>query len=653
MLLKKLLFLFLSLSYLPVSSQVELQKFYNSQNGLTSEHVTQITQDYIGYLWIGTTEGLFKFDGNDFVKINNEKITFLTSKGQKIYIGTDKGLLIKQLNWEEFYESKSIKGILFYKNKILLATALGVSELKNDYIQPLQLSTTIDFSIINDLVFFEKYFYLATNKGLYKVDNINSPKEIIRIDNDNCVDLEIFDKKIIAGTFNNGLKIIENNNINTINSTKKITSINKFKNQLWINSEIDAIEIYALPSFTFIKKINKYNTITTNHVLTDFQDNTNNIWIGTNKGLFQFSSNSNKEVHPKVNFESFEVNYEDKSDLLNSNKIINLDPSQNSIVLHYRTVNLNKPNSIEYKYKLNDFTSKWMKNNSLQLVNLNYGDYDLEIQSKINDVISDSKKLNFVITTPFYYNVYFIITSFVVFIFILYLSVNQHIKRIHKKNNLKLAQLKTENTLLSLKQKSLQLQMNPHFIFNVLNNIKALGNSGKINDLNKSISQFSNLLRSLLHNSTKEEISLKDELISIENYLSLEKLICNKSFNYDIKVNIAQIDTEEVLIPTMLFQPFIENSIKHGFSVNKKNLVKVIVNIKNNFLHIKIVDNGIGFNSSKEKNSSSGNSLALKITKERLDKITRYNNFEINEVVKKNVVIGTRVSFKIPLVLDY
>lgn len=655
MLLKKILFLFLLLSYLTICSQVEVKKFYNNQNGLTSENITQISQDNIGYLWIGTTKGLFKFDGNDFLKINNENITFLSVKGDKIYIGTDKRLIIKERRTEEFFESKTIKEILFHGKKVFIATKQGVSELKENYIQPLSISTTIDFSIINDLIFFEDYYYVASNKGLFKIDNLNNPKEIKILNRNNCVDLEIFDKRIIVATNNDGLKIINKKNKESflIKSSKYLTGIKKFKNQLWVNSETDAIEIYSLPSFSFIKRINKYNTITTNYVSTGFQDNTGDIWIGTDEGLYEFSSGSTTDLEPTVHFELFEVNYKDKSHFLDRISSINLSTNDNSVVVNYKSVNLNKPNSIEYRYVLNKFKSKWTKNNVIQLVNLNYGKYKLQVQSRINNQESQLKSLDFSIETPLYYNVYFLITSFVVLVVIAYFIVILYVRKIKKKNELKVIHLNTENKLLSLKQKALQLQMNPHFIFNVLNNIKALGNSGKVDELNESINQFSNLLRSILHNSAKEQISLKDELISIENYLSLEKLISNKSFDYIINVNIAQVDTEEVLVPSMLFQPFIENSIKHGFSANKKGLIKVLIESKNKFLHIEITDNGVGFNPVKSNKSDLSNSLALKITKQRLEKINKYNNFEIGKIIQEKEVIGTKVRFKLPLVLDY
>ncbi len=387
-----------------------------------------------------------------------------------------------------------------------------------------------------------------------------------------------------------------------------------------------------------------------------FEDKQNIIWVSTNSGLYQLKKEGfyeNKQIKPQINFESFEVNYKDKSQLLN-NKKIELPNSSNSLIIRYKTIDLLNSKNIFYRYVINGKSSKWSKDKSLQLANLKYGTYKIEIQSMVDDVKSDTKSISFTIATPFYLNAYFILLIILSIIVIAYLLVDINIKKIKKKNQLKLNQLKIENTLLNLKQKALQLQMNPHFIFNVLNGIKALGNSGNTKELNVVISQFSNLLRSILHNSKKEEISLKEEIESLHNYLNLEKRISSKEFDFFIDADLISSDLEEILVPTMLFQPFIENSIKHGFKGTKKGIIEVKIEEIKGFLYISITDNGVGLNASKHKNNSNlHNSLALQITKERLNNISKRNNFSISEYYHNNKVSGTKVKFRIPVKTDF
>jgi sensor histidine kinase YesM len=207
---------------------------------------------------------------------------------------------------------------------------------------------------------------------------------------------------------------------------------------------------------------------------------------------------------------------------------------------------------------------------------------------------------------------------------------------------------------LSLEQKALQLQMNPHFIFNVLNGIKALGNSGKIEELNTTISKFSVLLRGILHNSRKEEITLREEISLLKNYIELEQRMSSKSFAYTIHTNLNNIDADEILIPTMLLQPFAENCVQHAFQNATLGEMFISFEVKHHFLYCLIIDNGIGIHESKRrKENLNHNSVALKVSKERMQILSDKSSFSIDEIVKENKIKGTKVSFRIPLKTDY
>jgi sensor histidine kinase YesM len=124
-------------------------------------------------------------------------------------------------------------------------------------------------------------------------------------------------------------------------------------------------------------------------------------------------------------------------------------------------------------------------------------------------------------------------------------------------------------------------------------------------------------------------------------------------FNYQINTNL-NLDSEEILIPPMLIQPFVENSIKHGIKTKKEGKITLDFSTKNNYLRCTIIDNGIGIlQSKKNKKVSSHNSVAIKVTKERIKTLTKKNAFRIKELVDKSITTGTKVSFKIPLKTDF
>lgn len=655
---KKYIFFFLLFFAVNLCAQQSNINNITIANGLPSNIIYDVQQDEIGYLWLATEKGLVKFDGNNFTQITKQKSTSILIKSNVIYSGLENGLAIIQNNKKQFFEAAKTVKIKAFKNDIYTCTKQGIYKLEKGYLKPLKINTTLDFSIINDLVFTNNSFYTATNKGLWKIDDLENTNKTLKVIDNSIVSLTVFQDKILAVTADNNLKIVENNSVlKTITTQSDISSIKKIKNEIWLTSNKNGIEVYALPSFTFKRKINKYNTTISNAINTVFIDRQNSIWAASNNGLYNLreskSTNlSNKK--PEIYFENLLINHQNADSLLVKNTTVNLSSSENNISISFKTVNLSQPKNILYRYKLETVFSPWTTKNEVQFPNLKSGKYTFKIQSLINDKKSEIKNFSFKIDEIFYKKTWFIIAAITLFLLISYLFLDFYLKKIKKVNSEKIKQLKLENHLLTLEQKALQLQMNPHFIFNVLNGIKALGNSGKIEELNTSISQFSVLLRSILTNSRKEEISLKEEIKSLKNYIELEQSMSSKTFKYQIITDLNNIDVDEILIPTMLIQPFVENAIEHGFEINKKGTIEIIFNVKYNFLECSIIDNGIGIHQSKrQKKNSNHNSVALKVSKERIENISTRNSFYIDEIKENSIIKGTKVWFKIPLKTDY
>ncbi len=106
----------------------------------------------------------------------------------------------------------------------------------------------------------------------------------------------------------------------------------------------------------------------------------------------------------------------------------------------------------------------------------------------------------------------------------------------------------------------------------------------------------------------------------------------------------------------MLLIPFIENAIKHGLSSSSQNvgLLEIIFNTKASFLSCSIVDNGQGiFESQKNKKTTSHQSVALDVTKERIESLSGNGTLHISEIKENETIKGTKISFKIPLELEF
>ena len=129
-----------------------------------------------------------------------------------------------------------------------------------------------------------------------------------------------------------------------------------------------------------------------------------------------------------------------------------------------------------------------------------------------------------------------------------------------------------------MEQRLLRSQMNPHFIFNALNSIQSYVSENNTLDSEVYLSRFSRLMRQILEHSQEEFILLKDDLNALESYLSLEQIRFENSFEYII--NDEDINQENIMIPPMIFQPFVENAILHGIEPKAtKGLINISIEV--------------------------------------------------------------------------
>lgn len=192
---------------------------------------------------------------------------------------------------------------------------------------------------------------------------------------------------------------------------------------------------------------------------------------------------------------------------------------------------------------------------------------------------------------------------------------NRDIRQQHKDAELK-------NEISETNMKVMRLQMNPHFIFNSLNSIGDYIIKNKPEEADAYLAKFAKVMRMTLENSEKKEITLADDLLMLELYMQLEAKRLNNKFTYSI--NIAHgIDKENILVPPMIFQPFVENSIWHGIAKKEgKGHIDISITDYNGMLHCIIEDDGIGRQQSSVNNTNEqakNASLGMKITKARID----------------------------------
>lgn len=190
----------------------------------------------------------------------------------------------------------------------------------------------------------------------------------------------------------------------------------------------------------------------------------------------------------------------------------------------------------------------------------------------------------------------------------------------------------------------LRLQMNPHFIFNSLNSISDYISKNDIQNADYYLSKFAKLMRGILENSEEKEIPLSDELKMLELYMQLEGSRLNNKFTYVIKVS-DNVDAEITMVPPLILQPFVENSIWHGLAdKDAGGKITIEVTRDNTLLNCIVEDNGVGRKSAKP---SSGKSYGMKITKDRIELLNKLKNTNAS-VNLVDLEKGTRVEVKLP-----
>jgi hypothetical protein len=227
-----------------------------------------------------------------------------------------------------------------------------------------------------------------------------------------------------------------------------------------------------------------------------------------------------------------------------------------------------------------------------------------------------------------------------------------------RQRNLKRAseKLDLESKLHEMEIRTLKSQMNPHFIFNSLNSIQQFIMTGENAKAELYLSKFSRLMRDLLESNTKESILLSEEVDILKGYIEMEMLRFDNSFSYSIQLD-TKLNQQQVKLPHMMIQPFVENAIWHGL-LKKQGNGKIGVHFEyiNNFtLRCTVDDNGIGRKASaNHENTFKKKSLALSIVEQRLSLIRQTLKLDCKvEIMDKTdlqgLAAGTRIIIILPI----
>ncbi len=370
--------------------------------------------------------------------------------------------------------------------------------------------------------------------------------------------------------------------------------------------------------------VNRKRGLISDEVLSLWNDYSGLLWVGTAAGAtvvnpMQYYRPDSKPPPTYI------TRIETQSDTLLSARTVTLPYDSPAIRIEFVGLEFEFPEGVEFEYKLVNADSEWRQTKQWfkEYTNLSPGNYSFHVRSKLGDTgwSTESAGFDLIIIPPLWQQTWFQVSGVILGMFLSSMVVLVTTKRKRKKEQEKEALLQS---IAELQQQALNLTINPHFLFNALTSVQHFFNSDQnISRANIYLSKFSKLVRMILDDSQYEKISLDDELNRLGLYFELEKMRLGKHFEWYLEVDVVH-DLEEIDIPVMMIQPYVENAIWHGIQpLNGKGEVRVkIWNQSDDVLRIRVSDNGLGITNSQAQKSADANkheSRGMKITKQRID----------------------------------
>lgn len=344
-------------------------------------------------------------------------------------------------------------------------------------------------------------------------------------------------------------------------------------------------------------------------------------------------------------------------EMVSTVKEIRLSYRQNFFSFDISAFDYSEADEIEYAYKLEGFDKDWVyigRQRTGSYTNVPGGDYLLRLKVRNSNGIwnEQGQQIRIHINKPFWETGWFLALAILLTGAVIYLVYSYRVNSVRRQARLR---SDYEIKLNELENSALRTQMNPHFIFNSLNTINSFINSNERERANQYISKFSRLIRLILDHSREKKISLTNELEVVNLYVQLEQIRFEYKFNYEISIGEG-ITTDDLEVPPLIIQPFVENAILHGLlPLASGGLLHIKVYRNDGHLLLLIEDNGIGRQQAKkhklpaqEKHKSHGIDITLK----RIELFNKEHHFEgrvtlIDLKEEAGNAAGTRV--EIPL----
>lgn len=499
---------------------------------------------------------------------NNDKIRKLLYHNGQLYgmfaFGINK-LHSKTFSIEKEYEQKGTNDILSFNNQLLIGTTNGLRVLEKD-------------SIVSKL-----YDGKLLNKSILSLKKISETEFLINTDGF-------------------GAYIATNSTIKILKETKYLSVQDAYleENAIWLATNKGVLH-YAKKGKYFILK----STINTNQGLPINNVNTiavikDKLLVATDNGLVSIPKKIKEET---LFLDVFidKIRYNSKALSVDAEVAYTVD---NNINIMVSTIDFSEEHKNQtFNYKLAPIQKHW---NSSTTSNINFNNLQPNNYQFVISKNGIEKSLRFTIKPLWWQTIVFRTILGISATMVLLSVVWMLSRRFQRRKDQKLIQ---EKELSEIKLKALRSQMNPHFVFNSLSAIQYYINENDFEASELYLVKFSRLIRRFFELSKENEITLKEEIKLLENYLEIEKLRFREKLTYQIVID-EKLNVNQIKIPTMLLQPIVENAVNHGIFNKEENGIITLhfICIDVTTFRVEIIDNGVGYKSTKSLTRKKENS---------------------------------------------
>lgn len=510
------------------------------------------------------------------------------------YLATGTYFMTSKNGLNSIYANMGIYHMAKYRNVLVLGSTTGVKIFTGDTIKQIPVHITTQ---INKLTVLGNYLLIATEgEGLY--------------------------------SYNRKLETVPGTESFFVNNIRKMND-----SVVWISTTLGAHEVKLVDGgFTIARSVLKSNGLPSNFV-NDVLIKNDSMFCATNNGLSILNMKDLKlKADPDIVFSSIVAN---DSSFDQSSPVDIINRGNNNISINFDISYLHEHRQLRNYYKLEPVDKGWtrMESNTLVLNGLKPGKYRVKIRSIGFNQNTNERSVDIYIRPRWYETtIFWVVTIGCMFIFI-FLIVWYFIRNAVKKRDRK-HQLETK--MVNLELDALRSKLNPHFIFNTFNAIQLFINNNQMDLSEKYLILLSKHIRNVFEFSHLQNITLDKEITLLKDYLEIEKIRFGDKINSKIEID-PRIDIQHTVIPSMMIQPFVENTMVHGL-FHKKGVG--MLNVKFNFINtscfqVQIIDDGVGFVEKVSEKISS-----TKVIRERVALINQGSEFNVQ--IKKSFLDETR-----------